>query len=156
MVTRRYQLAGLCLGLVAGALAAPGPAAARSILEVVARRKRITLPDLPVPGLTYIATFDLTDAAGAAVGDAAAATSIVDVTLDGPVMLSQVVLRLADGEVHYQRMMNRFGDYPRTAVGAIVGGTGAYAIARGEVQIAWPDPDTVKITANLIEPSGAR
>jgi len=150
---RRDHLAGLGLGLVAGALAVPAPAAARSTLELVARRKKITLPDLPAPGATYIATFDLTDAAGAATGTAAASTSIVDVTLEGAVILSQVVLRLADGEIHYQRMINRFGAYPRTATGAIVGGTGAYAIARGDVAITWPDEDTIKLALNLIEPS---
>jgi hypothetical protein len=150
---RRDHLAGLGLGLVAGALAAPVPARARSTVELIAKRKKITLPDLPVLGLTYIATFDLTDPAGAAAGVAAASTSIVDVTLDGPVILSQVVLQLADGEIHYQRMINRFGEYPRTATGAILGGTGAYAIARGDVKITWPDQDTVAIALNLVEPS---
>jgi hypothetical protein len=38
-------------------------------------------------------------------------------------------------------------------VGAILGGTGAYAIARGDVKITWPDQDTVAIALNLIEPS---
>jgi hypothetical protein len=153
MTTRRTHLAGLGLGLVAGTLAVPAPAQARSTVELVARRKKITLPELPTLGLTYIATFDLTDPAGAAAGEAAASTSIVDVTLDGPVILSQVVLRLADGELHYQRMINRFGAYPRTAVGAVLGGTGVYAIARGDVKITWPDQDTIKIEANLVEPS---
>ncbi|MFC0533112.1 hypothetical protein [Phytohabitans kaempferiae] len=150
---RRNHLAGLGLGLVAGALAAPAPAHARSTVELVARRRKMTLPDLPVPGLTYIATFDLTDPAGAAAGEAAASTSIVDVTLEGPVILSQVVLRLADGELHYQRMINRFGAYPRAAVGAVLGGTGVYAIARGEVKVTWPNPDTIRIVAALVEPS---
>ncbi|MGN9912371.1 hypothetical protein ACTMTJ_33030 [Phytohabitans sp. LJ34] len=152
-MNRRDHLAGLGLGLVAGALATPAPAQARSTVELIAKRKRITLPDLPVLGLTYIATFDLTDKAGAASGVAAASTSIVDVTLDGPVILSQVVLQLADGEIHYQRVINRFGAFPRTAVGAILGGTGVYAIARGDVKITWPDQDTVAIALNLIEPS---
>jgi hypothetical protein len=150
---RRDHLAGLGLGLVAGARAAPVPARARSTVELIAKRKKITLPDLPVLGLTYIATFDLTDPAGAAAGVAAASTSIVDVTLDGPVILSQVVLQLADGEIHYQRVINRFGAFPRTAVGAILGGTGVYAIARGDVKVTWPDQDTVAIALNLVEPS---
>jgi hypothetical protein len=150
---RRDHLAGLGLGLVAGALAAPVPARARSTVELIAKRKKITLPDLPVLGLTYIATFDLTDPAGAAAGVAAASTSIVDVTLDGPVILSQVVLQLADGEIHYQRVINRFGAFPRTAVGAILGGTGVYAIARGDVKVTWPDQGTVAIALNLVEPS---
>ncbi|GAA4451457.1 hypothetical protein [Phytohabitans houttuyneae] len=153
MYTRRNHLAGLGLGLVAGALAAPSPARARSAVELVAKRKKITLPDLPTPGLTYIATFDLTDPAGAGAGVAAASTSIVDVTLEGPVILSQVVLQLADGEIHYQRLLNRFGAYPRASVGAILGGTGAYAIARGDVQVTWPDQDTIKLALNLVEPS---
>lgn len=152
-MNRRDHLAGLGLGLVAGALATPAPARARSTVELIAKRKTITLPDLPTPGLTYIATFDLTDPAGAAAGVAAATTSIVDVTLDGPVILSQVVLQLPDGEIHYQRMINRFGAYPRTAVGAILGGTGVYAIARGDAMITWPDQDSIKIELNLVEPS---
>jgi hypothetical protein len=153
MISRRGCLVSLGTGAVGGALALPATALAapeRAALKVFARRKQITLPAVPTPGLTYIATFDLTDSAGAAVGDAAAATSIVDVTTAGPVILSQVILRLADGELHYQRMMNRFGNYPRTAVGAILGGSGAYAGARGDVRISWPDADVIAIEANVI------
>lgn len=126
----------------------PGAQPPQSV-EVYARRTQITLPSLPTLGITYIATFDLTDPAGAEAGTAVAGTSIVDVTTDGPVMLSQVVLRLAGGELHYQRVMNRFGDYPRTATGAVLGGTGDYATAQGDVQITWPDADTIHIVVSL-------
>jgi hypothetical protein len=157
MPTRRTQLATLGLGLLAAPLAVPlaAPATARAaapeatLLQVLARRKQITLPALPALGITYIATFDLTDAAGTALGDAFAANSVVDISLAGPVILSQVMLRLAGGEVHYQRVMDRFGAYPRSAPGAILGGTGVYATARGDVQIVWPDADTIQITLNL-------
>jgi hypothetical protein len=149
MSTRRAQLA-LGLGLIAGPLAMPSTAQATpKQLEVYARRRQITLPNLPALGLTYIATFDLTDAAGTPIGEGFANNSIVDVTLAGPVVLSQVVLRLTDGEVHYERIIKRFGDYPRSSTGAILGGTGAYATASGDAQIVWPDKDTIKITLNL-------
>jgi hypothetical protein len=151
MPTRRAQLA-LGLGLIAGPLAIPGAAQATpKQLEVYARRRQITLPNLPALGVTYIATFDLTDAAGKPIGEGFASNSIVDITLDGPVVLSQVVLRLAGGEVHYERIIKRFGDYPRASTGAILGGTGAYATARGDAQIVWPDKDTIKVTLNLAD-----
>jgi hypothetical protein len=154
--TRRAHLTGLGLGLglLAGTLAGSARAAAADPvppgqLQVYAKRKQITLPEVATPGITYIATFDLTDASGAPVGEAAAGNSVLDVTVDGPVVLSQVVLRLAKGELHYQRLMNRFGNFPRSATGAILGGTGTYATARGDVQIVWPDQNTIQITANL-------
>ncbi|MEJ3744677.1 hypothetical protein WEI85_28565 [Actinomycetes bacterium KLBMP 9797] len=144
MISRRV-LASLGLGVLGGAAVAAAPARAAAPLEIVARRKQITLPQVPAIGGTYIATFTLTDPAGAALGEAAAHTALVDVTPEGPVMLSQVVLKLRDGEVHYQRIMNRFGPFPRTAVGAIVGATGAHAGRTGAVDITWPDADTIKI-----------
>jgi hypothetical protein len=116
-----------------------------------ARRREITLPALPPLGVTYIATFDLFDSAGATVGEAFAGASVVDVTLDGPVVLATVVLRLAAGEIHYQRVMNRFGAYPRTAIGAILGGTGDYSAIRGVVDISWPDADRIDLVVRPVE-----
>ena len=145
MPTRRTQLAAFGLGLAAAPLAGASAARAAAPWRIVARRQQITLPAAPTPGVTYIATFELTDESGKPMGEAAAGTSVVDVTTEGPVILSQVVLRLTDGELHYQRIMNRFGGYPRRATGAVVGGTGAYAGASGQVQITWPDADTIQI-----------
>jgi hypothetical protein len=151
MSSRRTHLTTLGLGLLAGAVAAPAPARAEVPAEILARRKQITLPAVPALGLTYIATFDLTDAAGAPLGTAAASNAIVDLLLEGPVILSQVVLQLADGELHYQRLINRFGTYPRTATGVIVGGSGEYATAQGTLEITWPDADVIHL--RLPQPS---
>jgi hypothetical protein len=150
MSSRRTHLTTLGLGLLAGAVAAPAPARAVAPTEgvpagILAKRKQITLPAVPALGLTYIATFDLTDPAGAPLGTAAANTAIVDLRLEGPVILSQVVLQLAGGELHYQRLMNRFGEYPRSGTGVIVGGSGEYAEAQGVIEITWPDADTIHL-----------
>lgn len=155
MSTRRNHLAGLGLaaaGITIGAATtSPTPARAAAPttpITLVARRTKITLPDLPTLGLTYVALLDLFDQAGVKVGMAAAGSSVVDLTLTGPVVLATVVLRLADGEIHYQRLINRFGDFPRTATGAILGGTGVYEDIRGEVQISWPDADRVDLVVH--------
>jgi hypothetical protein len=63
-----------------------------------------------------------------------------------------VVLHLADGEIHYQRVMDRFGAFPRTAAGAVTGGTGAYRDATGEVAITWPDENQVDLAVRLAGP----
>lgn len=156
MSTRRTHLAGLA-GLAAGGglglAAASGPASAaiavRSSsadpLPLTAYRTELTLPALPTLGLPYICRLDLFDEAEAPVGTAAAGAMVIGLTDAGPVVLAWVVLQLAEGEIHYQRVMDRFGDYPRTAVGAVLGGTGAYHELRGEVDISWPDPDRIDL-----------
>lgn len=139
MITRR-QLAGLGLA----AAAAPGFVAAVAPgepIQLTAKRAKITLPDLPALGLTYIALLDLFNPEGAPAGKAAAGASIVDLTLQGPVVLAHVVLKLSDGEIHYQRLMDRFGAFPRTAKGrswAAPRRTATYAvmsISRGRTPI---------------------
>jgi hypothetical protein len=158
MPTRRAQLAAL--GLVAAVpfaavpfaavpFAAAAPAAAAGTVQLTATRRQLNLPAVPALGVTYIATFDVKDGTGAAAGTAWAGSSIVDVTPDGPVVLSMVVLRLADGEVHYQRVIDRYGPYPRTATGAVLGGTGAYQSATGTVDVTWPDANTVALALHL-------
>jgi hypothetical protein len=155
MSTRR-QLAGLALGTAAGvtlaAAGAPTPAAAQEPLSLIARRTELTLPDLPALGLPYVCLLDLFDQAGTQVGTATAGAMIVGVTLEGPVVLASVVLHLADGEIHYQRVMDRFGAFPRTAAGAVTGGTGGYRDATGEVAITWPDENQVDLAVRLAGP----
>jgi len=156
MSTRR-QLGGLALGTAAGltlaASGAPMPAAAQDPLSLVARRTELTLPDLPALGLPYVCLLDLFDQAGTQVGTATAGAMVVGVTLEGPVVLASVVLHLADGEIHYQRTMERFGAFPRAAVGAVTGGTAAYRDATGEVAISWPDEDQVDLVVGLAAPA---
>ncbi|MPZ28531.1 MAG: hypothetical protein GEV12_19560 [Micromonosporaceae bacterium] len=153
MSTRRSHLAGLGLtaaGVAVAATAAPTPAQAQpdppaDPLALVARRTELTLPELPALGVPYVCLLDLFDEADAQVGTATAGATVVGVTVDGPVVLASVVLHLADGEIHYQRVMDRFGDFPRAAVGAILGGTGSYQDATGEVDITWPDEEQIDL-----------
>lgn len=160
MSTRRSHLTGLGLtaaGVAVAATAAPAPALAQEQpepLALVARRTEITLPDLPALGVPYVCLLDLFDEADTQVGTATAGATVVGVTVDGPVVLASVVLHLADGEVHYQRVMDRFGDFPRTAVGAILGGTGSYQDATGEVEIAWPDEEQIDLLVRTAGPGG--
>ncbi|WP_158889099.1 hypothetical protein [Amycolatopsis anabasis] len=155
MTTRRQHLAALGLGVAGLTLAGTSPAAAapriHQPLKLTARRTQITLPAVPSLGSPYIATLDLFDEAGADAGDAVASCAVVDLTLDGPVVAADVVLRLKGGEIHYQRVFNRFGPFPRKGTGAIVGGTGTYKTARGEVQVTWPDDDRIDL---VIQPAG--
>lgn len=173
MSTRRSYLAGVGLaaagvtaaGLGLGATAAPAPARAQQPppgdppvgqpgepRELVARRTELTLPDVPTLGLPYVCLLDLFDPEEAPAGTATAGAMVVGVTPEGPVVLASVVLHLADGEIHYQRVMDRFGTYPLTAVGAILGGTGEYRDLRGEVDISWPDEERIDL---LVRPAGA-
>jgi hypothetical protein len=160
MTTRRAHLAALGLAGAALPLAALPLAAstawgadAAPPLRLTATRTQISLPALPSVGVTYIATFDLADADGQPVGTAWSSSAVVDVNLEGPVVLGVIVLRLTDGEIHYQRVINRFGDYPRTSTGAILGGTGTYNAAAGTVDVSWPDPDTISLVVNLNAPA---
>jgi hypothetical protein len=148
MSTRR-QLAGLTLG-TAAALSLGAPAVAQPApLTLTARRTELTLPAVPTLGLPYVCLLDLFGETARQVGTATAGSMVVGATVDGPVVLASVVLQLADGEVHYQRLMNRFGAFPRTAVGVIVGGTGAYHGVGGEVDISWPDEERVDLVVRL-------
>ncbi|MGH3713758.1 MAG: hypothetical protein ACRDT4_09915 [Micromonosporaceae bacterium] len=160
MSTRRAHLTSLGLAAatplavaapVALASAAPAAAATRVAgpMELVARRTKITLPDLPKLGVSYIALLDLFDSAGTKLGQASTSSFVVDVAVEGPIVLGTIVLQLADGEIHYQRLIRRYGDYPRTATGAITGGTGEYAGATGEVDVSCPDADTVQLAVKL-------
>jgi hypothetical protein len=152
MSTRR-QLTGLALGAAAGlTLGAAGghdPASAAASLRLSAHRTELTLPDMPALGVPYVCLLDLFDEQARQIGTATAGSMVVGVTMEGPVVLGSVVLHLADGEVHYQRIMNRSGAFPRTAVGAILGGTGAYRDARGEVGVTWPDEERVDLEVRL-------
>jgi hypothetical protein len=164
MTSRRAHLARLGLaataGLAAAATTSVAPAAPagaggrrRPEQEIVlsARRRQITIPAVPPLGVTYVATLDLFNADGTAAGTGASGASVVDVTLDGPVVLAAVVLQLADGEIHYQRIMNRFGAFPRTATGAILGGTGTYQGIRGQVSVSWPDDEVIDLVVQPVE-----
>jgi hypothetical protein len=66
-----------------------------------------------------------------------------------PVVFGMIVLHLADGDIHYQRVIDRFGDYPRKSTGAILGGTGSYAQAAGTVDVVWPDEKKIDLTVHL-------
>ncbi|SDD96834.1 allene oxide cyclase barrel-like domain-containing protein [Actinokineospora iranica] len=123
-------------------------------IRLVSRRTRSTLPDMPTVGSTYVVLSDLFDDRGDAAGRGFATCSIVDVTAAGPVVAATMVLRLADGEIHYQRVFDRFGAYPRSGTGAILGGTGAYRDVLGEVEATWPDADQVDVVIHQV--AGAR
>lgn len=127
----------------------PPPQGQPGTMTLVARRTELTLPSLPTMGVPYVCLLDVFDEAAQQVGTATAGSMVVGVTLEGPVVLGLVVLHLADGEIHYQRIINRFGAFPRTSNGAILGGTGAYSGARGDVGISWPNDDQVDLLVNL-------
>lgn len=159
MTTRRTHLTRLGLATAAGltaAAAAParavGPQRPEQTLTLWARRKQITLPVVPPLGGTYIVELELFDSGGAPAGSAFAGAEIVGLTLQGPVVSAHVILKLKDGEIHYQRVINRFGAFPWTATGAIQGGTGTYAGIRGEVDIAFPNADRIDINVRPIAP----
>jgi hypothetical protein len=151
MGTRRAHLAalGLAAATPAAVLAGATAASAADSMSIVATRKQITLPAAPTLGVPYIATFDLTDSSGTALGTAWSSSAVVDVSPAGPVVFGAIVLDLADGQIHYQRVINRYGDYPRKSTGAILGGTGKYAAATGSVDVVWPDDKTIDLTVNL-------
>ncbi|MGH3657413.1 MAG: hypothetical protein ACRDUA_12200, partial [Micromonosporaceae bacterium] len=128
---------------------APGPGA-KAPLELSARRTEITLPPgVPSLGLTYIALLDLFDTSGTKVGQASTSSFVVEVTTGGPIVLGFIVLQLEKGAIHYQRLIRRYGDYPRTTVGAITGGTGDYSSGSGHVEVSWPDAERVDLVVHL-------
>lgn len=156
MPTRRVQLANLALAAAAVPILTTEPASARggapssaATIELSAQRTKINLPDVPALGTPYVTLLDLFDSRGGAAGHASAGSLVIDVTPQGPVVLGFVVLQLGDGDIHYQRIIRRHGGYPRTAAGAVTGGTGEYAGAAGQVDISWPDADRVDLVVHL-------
>lgn len=111
-------------------------------IELLAKRSALTLPLAPVLGLGFIGGGDLFDAAGTTkLGEGYSHCGIVKLTVDlPPVVTAQCTsaFRLADGELHlssvrtYRPLASGFDD----CVFAVIGGTGAYANARGEGKAA--------------------
>lgn len=157
MSTRRAALGfAAAAPLVAAPLAVPDPAWAGGSrteaepMKLVATRKQITLPAAPSLGVGYIATFELADSGGNDAGVAWSSSAVVDLKgAANPVVFGTIILRLSGGDLHYQRVIDRYGDYPRTSTGAILGGTGKYARAAGTVDVVWPDDKTINLTVRL-------
>lgn len=139
-------LAGVPLAAAARAGAGVPKAAP---LSLVATRTHITLPAAPTLGVTYIATFSLVDGDGKPAGVAWSSSAVVSLDTGGPVVFGMIILHLAGGDIHYQRVIDRFGGYPRKSTGAILGGTGDYATAAGTVDVSWPNAKKIDLTVHL-------
>ncbi|MFD9634564.1 hypothetical protein [Streptomyces violascens] len=132
------------LGLVAvsagSAVASPRRAAAGESLTIYATREGLTLPSLPTAGMGFSTQLKLTDDTGDSLGDGSASIMIVSVDriLSTPLVLGTVVLRLPRGELHLQ-IYCPFIAPGRTQTGAIIGGTGGYRSAVGEVTRTTPN-----------------
>ncbi|MFC4852973.1 allene oxide cyclase barrel-like domain-containing protein [Actinophytocola glycyrrhizae] len=133
-------LAGALLS--AGAVsagAAGGPRA--DTVEVVAKRTLMSASANPAVGSGFVAGGDLLDEQGRAkVGEGFSHCGVVSVSLTVPPAVTAhctSVFRLKDGELHlsglrtYKALATGFDD---TAL-AVVGGTGAYANARGDGKV---------------------
>jgi hypothetical protein len=113
-------------------------AAQQATIEVVGKRGVISAPATPAVGAGFISGGELFDKAGTTrVGQGFSHCAIVQVTVDVPPAARThctSTFSLADGELHLSSMRT----YKTFAAGyeqspfAIIGGTGAYANARGE------------------------
>ncbi|MGK5733756.1 hypothetical protein [Streptomyces sp. URMC 124] len=135
-------VAAVAATAVAAALPSPQPAAAAG--EKAAGEKNVAWtavhrtgspPEHPKEGDTWAVYADLQDAAGKPAGDGSAVCTVVLLRYEGVVAQCRYVLRGTDGTLVLESMENRFGRGPHRADAAVVGGTGTYAGAKGEVQL---------------------
>ncbi|TWP50710.1 hypothetical protein FKR81_19060 [Lentzea tibetensis] len=145
----------LIIALLAAGLpltASASPAA----LELFAKRSVLSLPAVPALGVGFVGGGELLDTSGAKVGDGFSHCGIVQITVDLPpavVAHCTSTYRFSDGELHlsslrtYRPLALAFDDCPV----AVIGGTGAYANARGDGKFTkLTDPDRAyKVTLNV-------
>ncbi|GGX65310.1 hypothetical protein [Streptomyces hiroshimensis] len=122
---------------VAVALPSPQPAAAdgEKTLAWTAVHRTGSPPEHPKEGDTWAVYADLQGPGGEPAGDGSAVCTVVLTRYEGVVAQCRYVLRGNDGTLVLESMENRFGRGPYRADAAVVGGTGAYAGAKGEVQL---------------------
>ncbi|MFD7660496.1 hypothetical protein ACFV4N_41525 [Actinosynnema sp. NPDC059797] len=120
-------------------------AAEEATVEVVTRRTLMSAPVTPAVGSGFVAGGDLFDASGDnRVGEGFSHCGVLAVTTGLPPSVSThctSTFRLADGELHLSGRRNYksiAGGFENTSV-AVVGGTGAYATARGEGRVVRSD-----------------
>ncbi|MEU4747025.1 hypothetical protein AB0G02_42110 [Actinosynnema sp. NPDC023658] len=129
---------------VAGTLVGADQAAGeeRTTLELTAGRTLMSAPANLAVGMGFVSGGDPSDGAGRAkVGEGYSHCGITKVSASVPPAVTAhctSVFRLADGELHlsglreYKSIANGF----ESTTKAVVGGTGKYANARGEVEVA--------------------
>ncbi|WP_447002755.1 allene oxide cyclase barrel-like domain-containing protein [Saccharothrix isguenensis] len=130
----------LVLALVGGLLGADQVRSADATVEVVSKRALMSAPAVPAVGGGFVTGGDLFTPDGATrVGEGFSHCGVVAVSVDVPpavIAHCTSTFRLPDGEIHlssmrrYKSIAMGFTDTPM----AIVGGTGAYAAARGEAK----------------------
>ncbi|MCE7011235.1 hypothetical protein LWC34_51775 [Kibdelosporangium philippinense] len=151
-LSRRAAMLGMPLA-AAGTVAAT-TSAGLAVVEFTAVRAKNTLPLSPPLGAPFIIYLALRDATGASIGDGSFFGMVVDVTVDIPpkiVVSAKAIFRLPTGEVHASSM--QLWKVPEGGVKhpmAIVGGTGAYASARGEGTIEHITADMSAVTLRVV------
>jgi hypothetical protein len=130
----------LVLALAGGLLGADQVSSAETTVEVVSKRTLMSAPAAPTVGGGFVAGGDLFTPDGATrVGDGFSHCGVVSVSVEVPPVVTAhctSTFRLKDGEVHlssmrtYKSIASGFNDMTM----AVVGGTGAYANARGEAK----------------------
>jgi hypothetical protein len=125
-------------GVLVGADQVVDEQAKATTVEVTAKRTLMSAPPNLAVGGGFVSGGELSDGQGRAkVGDGYSHCGVVSVTVAVPPEVTAhctSVFRLADGELHlsgmrtYKSIATGFGD----ATVAVIGGTGAYADARGE------------------------
>jgi hypothetical protein len=128
------------------ASASADQAAVPNIISFTSHRTKSTLANVPAVtpdlGLPFIAYLDLLDDTGKSIGDGSVRGQIVDIIVAIPpklVVQTNVIFRLADGELHASNMHIRVIPNPGVRhLIAITGGTGAYRTARAAAPSSTP------------------
>ncbi|MBP2474465.1 hypothetical protein JOF53_003337 [Crossiella equi] len=135
--------------LLAATTVVPSAAAApATVLEFTAKRKLITLADLPVPGASYAVRSELANTDGTEAGGLTISCTVVGVELALPPVVEAQCLHVYrfkdDAELHTTALVKRTLGSDNVHKQVVVGGTGRFKGAEGEGTIVFPDNDSVK------------
>lgn len=127
---------------------------AAKTISLTTTRAKNTLPLNPPLGAPFIMYLSVHDASNNVVGDGSLFGMVVDVIVAVPpqiVVQVKVILRLPDGEIHLGNMhIRKIPDPGVKHPVAIVGGTGAYATARGEGTLEHTTTETSALVLNVV------
>lgn len=156
----RWAHVAIVAGSLAAALAVPASAAGTGgeaqVIELTGKRGLFTLPQAPTVGVAFLAGGELLSGGQTRAGESVSTCAVAKVSTTVPPAASAsctTVFRLADGDLHLASLREYANGRFAPTTMAVLGGTGKYSAARGEVKTAAVDGQagTYKFTITLVD-----